>query len=42
MKRAFKKFIIVAVMLLGLQYAFAGRVFVHPGISYTQADIDCK
>ena len=40
MKRTLKNLVVVAVMLFGLQYAFAGRVFVHPGISYTQADID--
>ena len=40
MKRTLKNLVVLAVMLFGLQYAFAGRVFVHPGMSYTQADID--
>lgn len=40
MKRFFRQISVVAVLLLGLQYVHAGRTFVHPGISYTQADID--
>ncbi len=35
-----KILIFVATTLLCVQFAFAGRTFVHPGISYTQADID--
>ncbi|MBR0275488.1 MAG: alginate lyase family protein [Prevotella sp.] len=36
-----KKLLIgVAAALLCVQSALAGRTFVHPGISYTQADID--
>lgn len=36
-----KKLLIAVVStLLCVQFAIAGRIFVHPGISYTQADID--
>lgn len=35
-----KLLIYVFTTLFCVQFAVAGRVFVHPGISYTQADID--
>ena len=35
-----KILICAAIAFLGVQFVFAGRTFVHPGISYTQADID--
>lgn len=35
-----KILICAAIAFLGVQFVLAGRTFVHPGISYTQADID--